>query len=225
MIGFVGDVHGDYAGLRSRMNRFPNIKEWVQVGDLGGKDISYEDFPSHLSFISGNHENWNDIEKMHTHNWPDHVLHIENGGWARIEGLEILGLGGNYSPKFYEYPADKLQQERRRHFVKEQVEELIDIARDTNIDILLTHEAPSPYMKEWGGSNRDMGIEVITELIQEIKPKIHFFGHHHKMTINRIGDTLSVGLGRSDQEFFILAPDSMELSYIDLDSKIIEVPL
>ena len=224
MIAFVGDVHGDFKELSSRMKSHTGIKEWVQVGDLGGRDTPYSDFPSHLSFISGNHENWNEIEKMDRLSHYTNLTHIPNGTLVEIDGIKILGFGGNYSSKFFEYPKDKLCQERRRHFVKEEFEEAIRIGTETEIDVLITHEAPSPYIKHWYEVERDMGISVITELIRKIKPKFHFFGHHHCMTTKEIGNTLSIGLGRSHEEIYVLGTETLELSYICKDKKIIQVP-
>lgn len=207
------------------MRRHSGITNWVQVGDLGGRSTSYEGFPTPLSFISGNHENWNEIKEIDNCKGPENLIHLKNGSMATICGLTILSLGGNYSSKYFNYLEKDLHQDRRRHFVKEQCEELLNLSKTNSIDILLTHEAPTPYIKPWYDVDRDMGIPAVTELIRGIKPKFHFFGHHHSMTINKIGSTLSVGLGRFNDEIFIVGPESPEISYISKEKMIINLPL
>jgi len=220
MIGFVGDVHGHFDGLRSLMRSYPEIKEWVQVGDLGSESGLYEDFPSCLTFVSGNHENWGEIASMDEINKFDNLLHLQNGDVFQIEGLNFLGFGGNYSSKYFEYAKKDLPQNRRRHFVREEYERALEWLPTLNIDVVVTHEAPTPYKKSWRGTEREMGIELITDLVNVLEPKYHIFGHHHRMTIKEIGTTISIGLGYWDHEIFILNPETQEMAYIDKENKI-----
>jgi hypothetical protein len=59
-----------------------------------------------------------------------------------------------------------------------------------DVDVLLTHEAPSPYLK----GPRDIGQPLIAELSALLKPKIHVFGHHHRYGIYNYGVVKTVGL-------------------------------
>jgi len=222
MIGIVGDVHGDFEGLNNLMKRYPNIiNEWVQVGDFGGRGISYVDTFAPLNFIKGNHENFDQVALMQTHNWPNTVMHIDNGSIAKINGLTFGGIGGNYSPKFFDLRREELHQDRRRHFVQEDFDDIRSwVSEGFPLDILLTHEAPSPYIKKWYDEDKDMGHQVITDLILDINPKLHFFGHHHKFTVSKIGDTISIGLGRSCDEFVILCEKTLDILIIDKDKNI-----
>lgn len=215
MIGLLGDIHGRYSALRDRMRLHPEIKEWLQVGDLGGEDLTYESTPSSLTFISGNHENWDGVARMHREKWPENVTHINNGSMVTIEGLNILGFGGNYSSKFFGYPKDKLPQSRRRHFVQEEFLNAIKLGTENKIDILITHEAPAPYKKEWGGVSSEMGIELITELSEAVKPRYHFFGHHHYRSERTGAFTTTIGLEYGCKGFYKVCPESLSLCYID----------
>jgi predicted phosphodiesterase len=193
MIGFIGDVHGNFDLLFERMEQHKEIDSWVQVGDFGGETKSYKAPPKPLYFISGNHENWDEIEKMDK--GFDQLFHIENGGFVDVglEGIRILGFGGNYSPAYYNKKRIALFGERRRHFVEEDFNKAIELPShlDRGIDIIISHEAPSPYMK----GTRNMGQPLINELLRVIKPKLYFFGHHHYDSISEYEGIPSVGLG------------------------------
>ena len=88
----------------------------------------------------------------------------------------IGGLGGNYAPSRYNLTRDQLHDKRRRHYTIGDVNKLKEARK---LDILLTHEASSPYIiKSFNGNKwRDAGRSEITELIRWLRPKYHFYGH------------------------------------------------
>jgi predicted phosphodiesterase len=192
MIGFLGDTHGNFDILFERMEQHKEIDTWVQVGDFGDEKKSYRSTPKLLYFISGNHENWNELEKMDKGVYLDNLYHIGNGEAVNISmsGIKILGFGGNYSPSYYYKKRKDICGERRRHFVEEDFNRAKDFASQ-NIDIMISHEAPSPYMK----GNRNMGQPIINELLKIIKPKLYLFGHHHYDSISEYEGIPSIGLG------------------------------
>lgn len=55
-------------------------------------------------------------------------------------------------------------------------------------DILLSHDGPRGY---YGNIHEDAhcGLQGITDYITRAKPKLVFFGHHHKNTNFKIGNT------------------------------------
>jgi hypothetical protein len=65
---------------------------------------------------------------------------------------------------------------RERHYAKEEVQKCMNTK---NIDILITHEAPSPYCR----GKEDIGRPEITEILKTTEPRIHFFCHHHKFGV------------------------------------------
>lgn len=216
MIGFLGDTHGNFDTLFDRIVQHKEINTWVQVGDLGGEKKPYKAPPMPIYFISGNHENWNEIEEMDKGNSPEHLYHIENGSYADVStyGIRILGFGGNYSPSYYNKKRKTLSGERRRHFVQEDFDKVVDLLThlDRGIDILITHEAPSPYLK--GG--RNMGQPIINELLRIVKPKMHFFGHHHYDSITEYEGIPSIGLGFGLNTFIKFDPVEFSIKRVSM---------
>jgi len=49
----------------------------------------------------------------------------------------------------------------------------------TNTDILITHGPPFGYQDIPGGQSIRVGCEMLRYRVDEIKPKIHVFGHIH----------------------------------------------
>lgn len=213
MIGFLGDTHGNFDTLFTKMEQHKEIDVWVQVGDFGGETKSYMAPPKPLYFISGNHENWDEIEKIDKGNYLEHLYHIENGGYVDVGpyGIRILGLGGNYSPSYYFKERRRLCGERRRHFVEEDFNKAI-ANKDLGIDIVITHEAPSPYIK----GTRNMGQPIINELLKAIRPKMYFFGHHHYDSIKEYEGIPSIGLGFGFKTFIQFDPVEFSIKRVSM---------
>jgi uncharacterized protein len=189
----IGDIHGNFPKVDEILET-TNADLYLQVGDLGAIDIldekSYTPFQKPIYFIPGNHENYDYIEEYHNtyiHDTPmirKNLYLIPYGHYFNYKGLTIGGLGGNYSPKRYEWNRDNLYMDRRKHFVKDDVDRL---KTAKHLDILLTHEAPKPF--RYFPNMYDLGVKYINELLDELKPKYHFFGHHHKYWEKQINDT------------------------------------
>jgi Icc-related predicted phosphoesterase len=64
--------------------------------------------------------------------------------------------------------------DRRRHFVRSEVDACKQMS---NIDILLTHEAARPFRVK----GNDAGKTPINEILAAMKPRLHLFGHHHRL--------------------------------------------
>ena len=47
----------------------------------------------------------------------------------------------------------------------------------TDVDVLLTHEAPRPFRVK----GNDAGKTPINEILAAMKPRLHLFGHHHRL--------------------------------------------
>lgn len=201
MICIIGDVHGDFDSLNRIIQDNPTISHFFQVGDLGMKNKPYPNLPTNFHFIKGNHENWNDLKRLHSK--PG--LYLKNGEMYTYEDIighkrvpfTVMVLGGNLSPKFYLKRFQDLQGARERHFIEDEVKSLINIS--TPCDIFLTHEAPSPFVLR--GS--DIGQHIISEIIRINSPGIHFFGHHHTMHMSEIYGVRSLGLGRASQSYVL----------------------
>ncbi|MFB6089292.1 MAG: metallophosphoesterase [Candidatus Aenigmatarchaeota archaeon] len=169
------------------------------TGDLE----TYKEFDIPFYFISGNHEDFDLIEKIDSgEEYFRNLKHIKNGEIIEIGDLRISSLNGNYSPKRYDWDRKNLKQDRRRHFVKSDVKKCLNI---DDIDIFISHEAPSGIGVTKGG--QEAGIQEVREIIEEINPEYHFFGHFHFYHKGKIGKTEIYGLPKPEKGYIKLKSD------------------
>lgn len=188
----IGDIHGSFSKLNEILEETESDL-YIQVGDLAQMDFnkSYYSVDKPVYFIPGNHERQDIVSSYHktgVNVIPEiekNLFMIPFGHYFNFDGVIIGGLGGNFSPKRYQWNRKKLQYNRRKHFT------ISDVLKLTNIDldILVTHEAPKPF-KYYPGMN-DLGCQVVNDLIESTNPKYHFFGHHHKYWHKDINGTKS----------------------------------
>ena len=195
-IGALGDIHGDFASVRRIMRQHPDVQHWICVGDVADAEGRYEAFDAPLHWIKGNNENFDLIASG---NLPPNLHYIPNAKVETVAGLRLAGLGGTFAPTMYEVPAADLPHpkkgtakatelaDRRRHFVKEEVDRCKTF---TDVDILLTHEAPRPFRVK----GNDAGKTPINEILASMKPRLHLFGHHHRLVESDAGGVRSVCL-------------------------------
>ena len=102
------------------------------------------------------------------------------------------------------------QADKRRHFVREEVDAC---ARLEDIDVLMTHEAPRPYIVSVRGAARpnDAGKTPVNEVLASMKPRLHLFGHHHRFSEQQRQGVASVGLDLVSRSYLIV--DAATLTY------------
>lgn len=201
MVAIIGDVHGRFEDVFRIFRDNPTVSHFFQIGDLGAEDVGYPDFPSNFHFIHGNHENWVALLSL----MKKSGLYLRNGfvySFVDISGRKEIPftvgvLGGNYSPKFYYQKRDQLSGSRIRHFVEEELNNLLFTGY--SMDIFLSHEAPSPFAPR----NVDIGQPLISAVIKHNSPGIHFFGHHHIMKTMEVHGTRSIGLGYAKNDYVL----------------------
>lgn len=213
MIGFLGDIHGKFNAIDRAMS-LPGIDAWLQVGDLGGETIPYPPLPLGFWFVKGNHENWEILKTIQTA--PDGP-YLRNGYVYelplsyKLRKIRVAAFGGNFSPVVSPRSRDKVPIGRERHFLYEERDKLLS---ETNVDILLTHEAPSPYMR----GDRDIGQVAITSISSYLKPKIHVFGHHHRYGVYDYNGVKTVGLEYGWSHAVLWDEDTGDIQWIPLPS-------
>ena len=186
--GVLGDIHGNFAAVDRIIARHPDIPFWLCVGDVASVTGAYPTPAAPIYWIKGNNEGFDRIHAFRTGTESIPNMHyIPNGVLHHIGGLRIAGVGGTFAPTWYDTPAADLphkpKDDKRRHFVREEVEACMALG---HIDVLLTHEAPTPFFvtlpsstapgKKW---RRDVGKAPIAELADAVQPHLHVFGHHH----------------------------------------------
>jgi uncharacterized protein len=113
-------------------------------------------------------------------------------------GRRSLGAGGRARP---------ISDDKRRHFVREEVE-ACKALRD--IDVFLTHEAPRPYFVGAGARRNDAGKTPINEVLAAMHPRLHLFGHHHRLTEQERQGVRSVGLDLVSKSYLLIDRTTLE---------------
>lgn len=78
----------------------------------------------------------------------------------------------------------------------------------SDVDVLLTHEAPHGLLNVAG---RDPGCEPINALLGELSPKLCLVGHHHRHSEATIGETRVVSLVPVWEGYYTLDSTTLEL--------------
>lgn len=219
-IGALGDVHGDFASVRTIMSRHPDVGGWVSVGDLGDAEGRYESPPVLLHWIKGNNDNLGFVADLAAgrRSLPN-LKYMPNGIPCRLGPIRVVGLGGTFAPTWYDRaPADLPQprlhrdgsdgfppmarDDKRRHFLRVEVEAC---KRLSGIDLFLSHEAARPFFFEVRGRRQDVGKTAINEVLAALRPRMHLSGHHHAYNDEVRQGVRSIGL------------DPVHVSYLIID--------
>jgi Icc-related predicted phosphoesterase len=217
LFGVLGDIHGDFGSVRCIMERHQDIPFWLCVGDVADAEGRYEPFPAPVHFIKGNNEGFDAIAEGQL---PSNLEYLPNGVLRTIGDLRVAGLGGTFAPSWFDTPATDLPHPRkgtakatelankRRHFVRDEVDACKAIER---LDVFMTHEAPRPYFVKAGARGVDAGKTPVNDVLASAKPRLHLFGHHHRLTEQRPQGVPSVGLDLVSKSYLIV--DANTLAY------------
>ena len=222
LIGAIADIHGNFEAMRCAMTRHPSVPWWVCVGDVASNSGAYPEPPVPLYWIKGNNEQFDRIAEWEAGGDAVPNLHyIRNGTSVRVGPLIVAGVGGTYAPTWYDTPAARLphtrKDDKRRHFVREEVDAC---KRLPNVDILMTHEAPRPFIvadeQPSGPTKRwDAGKPAINDLIAAVKPRLHLCGHHHRFAETRREGVVSVCIDRANRSYLLIDAESLAYEKID----------
>jgi predicted phosphodiesterase len=222
VFGILGDIHGNFAALDIILARHPEVPFWLCVGDVANRTGEYPCPRVPVYFIKGNNENF---DALAAGTLPPTLHYLPNSERLELPGVTVAGVGGTFAPTWYDTLAGELPHpqkrtpratelaDKRRHFVREEIEAA---SRLSGVDVLLTHEAPSPFWIDLPSSTapgkrwrRDVGKAAMTELADALRPRLHAFGHHHvaaAMTRNGIETLCADRVNRSyvlvDRETF-----------------------
>jgi hypothetical protein len=221
LIGALADVHGNFDAMTRAMERHPEVPFWLCVGDVASRAGLYPEPVAPLYWIQGNNENFDRIAEWQAGKALVPNLHfIPNGTAVDVGPLRVAGLGGTFAPKWFETPAANLpytkSDDKRRHFVREEVEAC---AKLRDVDILMTHEAPRPFvvaLEENAAKRRlDAGKPAINAVLAALKPRLHLFGHHHRYMESEREGVRSVCIDRVNRSYLLIDADSLKYEKID----------
>jgi hypothetical protein len=164
MFGALGDIHGDFGSVDRILALNADVPFWVCVGDVAATRAEYREPAAPIYFIKGNNEDFDFLEEIEKGSGATgaQLRYVPNGVVVTVDGLRIAGLGGTFAPTWYDTPAAELPHpgtavvrprrpakpgkastaDKRRHFVREQVEAC---KRFHSLDLFLSHEAPRPF--------------------------------------------------------------------------------
>lgn len=224
MIGALGDIHGAFEAARRIVARHPDVPFWLCVGDMADPEGRYEPLGARIYWVHGNNDNF---DALAAGDLPADLHHIDNGTFVEIcdrgaPVVQVAGLGGTFAPTWYETPAAQLPHpkkstakatelaDKRRHFVREEVD-ACKALRGIRVDVLLTHEAATPFRPFPGGRGPDAGKAQVNEILSAIHPRLHLFGHHHRFSDQIREGVRSVGLDLVTESYLLMDPRTLEI--------------
>jgi Icc-related predicted phosphoesterase len=217
LFGALGDIHGAFDAARAIVARHREIPFWICVGDIADEHGRYESIGAPVYWIHGNNDNFDAIASG---DLPPDLHHIANGTVV-VPGPRIAGLGGTFAPTWYDTRAADLPHpkkgtakatelaDKRRHFVREEVDACKSLR---HVDVFLTHEAAKPFRPSPGGRGPDAGKAQINEILAAIRPRLHLFGHHHRLTDERREGVRSVGLDLVARSYLLIDAVTLDIS-------------
>lgn len=203
----LGDAHANKADRRRAL--FAAIRDSGASVALQAGDLFYYDLPIETYFIAGNNEDFDVIDALRYGRLESSDVRNVNliaSDVVEIDGLRVGGLSGNYAPTQYDKPREALYEQRRRHFVREDVERA---KRLEDVDVFLAHEVPhgTPVTEEY-----EVGCTAIDEILEVLEPDLCIAGHHHQHTESTFGDTRVVTLAPAWESYYTLDPETLEIT-------------
>ncbi|MFW5937671.1 MAG: metallophosphoesterase family protein [Halanaeroarchaeum sp.] len=203
----LGDAHAKNPDRRRAL--FAAFRDADQDVALQAGDLFYYDLPVETYFIAGNNEDFDVIDSLRHGRLESSAVrnvHLIDSEVVEVEGLRVGGLSGNFAPTQYEKPREALYEDRRRHFVRDDVEAAKDL---DDVDVFLGHEVPhgTPVIEEY-----DVGCTAIDEILEALEPDLFIAGHHHQHTESTFGPTRVVTLAPAWESYYVLDPSTLELT-------------
>lgn len=199
----VGDAHADDPDNRRAL--LAAYEATDEEAALQTGDLLYYDLPRPTWFVAGNNEDFDVVDALRAgQSHPDaSKANLLASTAADVEGVRVGGLSGNYAPTQYEKPREQLSGDRRRHFVRADVER----AKALDVDVLVTHEAPHGLLS----FGYDPGSEPVDELLAAVEPDLCLVGHFHRHAEATVGDSRVVSLAPAWEACYTLDPETLAL--------------
>lgn len=203
----LGDIHGKWQRVNSIVDHELSEGDLALcVGDLSNYHYqSKRDIP--LYFIWGNHESYRAIEQQTKEGGLLRPIHP--GLVITIGGAKIAGLSGIYSQRYSVNPDPKVNGVRK-YFTLDDIEKIKSI--EDKVDIFLTHEAPKGcgFVK----FNEDLGKTQVNEILDALKPRKVFVGHHHMFLRTMYNGSEVIGLDYPHRSYVLLETQNWQTSRV-----------
>lgn len=218
-----GDVHKQFKIFQYVLNKEqPDI--CFQVGDLGLEKDTELTLPCPVYFIYGNHEDFDLLEKINMgvgSKIVPNLTYMRNGQMFLFPkyDLRVCGIGGNYAPMRFKYKHTDTQLlgGRRRHFNFEDCERAKTNAVQP-LDFFLSHDNPNNglfALYGHGGWSKGIGSPELLDVLDTVKPRYWFFGHHHSHYEFQRNETKIIGLPGIDRGYVIFNDNSIDCRFVE----------
>ncbi len=180
-ITFISDTNNKHKFVT---NDLPGGDLLIHAGDLSSMGYEHEirefckwydslDNYTNKIFIAGNHD-WgfqNNVEKVkEILDFYENITYLQDN--EVLVGDKLVSVYGSpWQPEFYNWA---FNFPRNGYELKEKWGNI-----PSNTDILITHGPAYGYVDKVIGRPENLGCELLTDRIKEIKPKIHVCGHIH----------------------------------------------
>lgn len=196
----LGDIHGKWDRVDLILDNEPSYEDKViSTGDLCTYDFKSRSGKKVL-FCPGNHENYHAIKSLREEN--NKIIKPIFEGDIEILGnrTRIASLHGVHSSYVFQNNQHGLFS---KFYDQNGFQKALSLA---DIDILITHEAPLGLGVIKNG--KDLGNSHINDLINTLRPRVCFFGHHHQVYSGKIGNTNVYGLDMPHRSYAVLNLDT-----------------
>ncbi len=214
MLMLISDVHGQFEVVNKQIEHAEKVlkktvSEVIILGDVGIFEPGLADFfikegqrfPRPVSFIEGNHEDFNQFGSL-VARYSEYLTHLPKASIQKKLGYSFLCLGGSAYMDSLNTP---MLSEIRSH----EIERCLGFDR-TSVDILLTHDCPTGIgvpntegLEHYGPP----GFPGSDKLLAHFSPRLWIFGHHHKWFQKEIGSSRFFGLSLSWEGYGLLGDD------------------
>ena len=180
-ITLISDTHNKHKYITDDL---PGGDLLIHAGDISSMGYEHEirefckwynglDNYTNKVFIAGNHD-WgfqNNTEKVkEILDFYGNITYLQDN--EVLVGDKLVSVYGSpWQPEFYNWA---FNLPRNGYELKEKWDNI-----PSNTDILITHGPAYGYVDKVIGRPENLGCELLTERIKQIKPKIHVCGHIH----------------------------------------------
>ena len=159
-------------------------------------------FSRPVAFVEGNHEDFRAFSRL-VRKYAEHFTHLPRGSLQEFGGQRWLCIGGaRYMDAWATPPGSVLVD---ADFAACRVH------AEPGIDIVISHDCPAgigvPSTEGFEHLGRP-GVPQLRELAEELRPRLWFFGHHHRWHEHEEAGTRYVGLPQAWQGYALVRPDA-----------------
>ncbi len=207
----VSDIHSHYHVIDAQITHAREtlgceVEQVLVLGDFGLFGPNLHDFfrrdgrrfPLPVAFIEGNHEDFHSFDNL-VRDYADVVTYLHRGSVQDFGNRRWLCIGGaRYMDSWSTPRGCEIRDE--------------DIARCVenppgSIDIVISHDCPTGIgvtsNAEFGHLGPP-GVAGLARVAAHLRPRLWFFGHHHRWHEKESDGTRFVGLPQSWQGYVLL---------------------